>query len=331
MTPQERRAEASLVTYAFHLALTAMGIKALADAIRLWATVSAEPSRVAPTAASWIGQAVRFILLRRRDTRALALAYYRLVRALHTGHTLPSPDGTGGRVPLSVLRRRFLEALGLYAPEVLNDPEIASSSLQQGSADLEVVIDELEDLIDALEDDSTAEEEAEIILDALGPRNLERKLEQIRDDLPAREVDRLREEARRAVARRQAAAAERMIKNGGRGAVFDLADKDDQVLGWARVSMTGTPCGWCAMLISRGPVYKSATSASIGLDHEGDLYHDNCNCIAVPVFSEEQYAEDPRFNLNREYGQLWPRVTAGLGGKAALSKWRKYFRKNETN
>src|SRR5690606_1703614 len=172
------------------------------------------------------------------------------------------------------------------------------------------------------------EEEARTVLEALGLKNLERKLDEIDDKLSSSELDARREEARLKVARRQAAAVDRLVQNGARGDLWVTAEKDREVLAYARVSRTGTPCGWCAMLISRGPVYKTAGAATFGLDGEGDRYHDNCHCYAEPVFSLEQYEQDSRFDLNREYSRLWPRVTSGLSGKAALSAWRKYFRES---
>jgi hypothetical protein len=45
---------------------------------------------------------------------------------------------------------------------------------------------------------------------------------------------------------------------------------------WRRVS-DGNPCGWCAMLVGRGPVYRSAETAGAG-----NRYHTRCGCTAEP-------------------------------------------------
>ena len=45
---------------------------------------------------------------------------------------------------------------------------------------------------------------------------------------------------------------------------------------WRRVT-DGAPCGWCAMLASRGPVYSSAAKAG-----QGRRYHGHCGCTAEP-------------------------------------------------
>lgn len=95
------------------------------------------------------------------------------------------------------------------------------------------------------------------------------------------------------------------------------------------------------MLISRGfvasdegkAIYRSDEGTGGRRNADGsivtfgdlDKYHDNCKCYAVPIFSREQLTADI-FEVNRRYGELWPSVTEGLGGKDAISKWRRYFR-----
>lgn len=80
------------------------------------------------------------------------------------------------------------------------------------------------------------------------------------------------------------------------------------------------------MLISRGAVYRSEKSA---LYAEGDLYHDNCHCYAQPIFTREQYKNSQSYELNRRYSELWPKVTKGLTGKAAVSAWRRFIRQEQ--
>ena len=58
------------------------------------------------------------------------------------------------------------------------------------------------------------------------------------------------------------------------------------------------------MLISRGAVYKTAKSAG-----ESDQYHDNCHCVAVPVFFLEHYESSDLFALNRELDDLWQELS----------------------
>lgn len=79
-------------------------------------------------------------------------------------------------------------------------------------------------------------------------------------------------------------------------ALKDLPDKyrrskDGTVIArpfaWARVvhpSKNG-PCGFCAMLASRGPVYKTSESAGVRVDR----YHVHCKCEAVPVYTSREW------------------------------------------
>lgn len=53
---------------------------------------------------------------------------------------------------------------------------------------------------------------------------------------------------------------------------------DRRAIGWRRVT-DGNPCAFCAMLASRGPVYRDAAAA------EGLQYHAHCGCTAEPMYS----------------------------------------------
>ncbi|BCJ41666.1 hypothetical protein GCM10010168_53360 [Actinoplanes ianthinogenes] len=96
-----------------------------------------------------------------------------------------------------------------------------------------------------------------------------------------------------------AAAAYRHTANGGRVTIKGTLHRDEAALGWARVS-DGRPCPFCAMLCSRGVVYKSATTAGISAK-TGSSYHDNCGCFVVPIYSHD----DPIPGLGPELERLW--------------------------
>jgi hypothetical protein len=88
--------------------------------------------------------------------------------------------------------------------------------------------------------------------------------------------------------------AKRQMLNAGRSRLVSIANSDPNVLGWARQS-DGAPCPFCAMLVSRGPVYSAATA--------GFRAHDRCGCSArlVPI-------NDPSGGWSaeaREYRKLW--------------------------
>lgn len=330
------QAEADRASTAFHAALTQIGAQTVEDALALWneVPVNARPE----TSRAWLRAAVSLVMTRRARARDLATAYYRLVRALHTGSTIPDPkDPVPTSVSLSTLRREFAsladaerpsEAPPASTPQAA--PEAASEAatpVDEPSEDDEadrIAIEEIARLRE--EEDRLAREaevEARIALEALGPSNLARIVDAIDTEQPASEVDATRKGAHLKAGARQAAAAARVAMDGGRGTVWSYASRDQRAIGYVRLSRTGTPCGWCAMLISRGPVYRSEASATYA---EGDLYHDNCNCYAMPVFTREQYDESEMFRLNRLYAEQWPRVTKGLTGKAALTAWRRFIR-----
>jgi hypothetical protein len=71
------------------------------------------------------------------------------------------------------------------------------------------------------------------------------------------------------------------------------------------------------MLISRGPVYKTARSATMAAD--GHRFHDNCHCVAEPVFDGETWDGREQF---AHYQQLWNDSTAGLSTDDARSAFR---------
>ncbi|MEU6056977.1 hypothetical protein [Streptomyces sp. NPDC047097] len=345
MTTAARQAEADQASIAFQAALTQLGAGTVEEALLLWKAVPAT-ARVT-TSTTWLRRAITLVMTRRRMSRDLARAYYRLVRALRTGSTVADPHHPEPRyVTLDVLRREFAELAGGAAsgPPALGTPEPGAGVRSVASSTPPVVdeagqpsrppapsdrvrVEELPALSEGEERiEREAEAEARTVLEALGPANLERKTSQLDEGRPAREVDQAREEAHRQAGARQAAAAERLVNNGARSLVWHHAGRDRRVVGYIRLSRSGTPCGWCAMLISRGPVYRSRASAEYG---DGDKYHDNCHCTAEPIYSREQYGGSPLYDLNRRYEVLWPKVTRGLTGKAAVSAWRRHIRQEQ--
>ncbi|AXQ61065.1 hypothetical protein SEA_HANK144_9 [Streptomyces phage Hank144] len=355
MTTPARQAEADRAAVAFQAALTEIGAGTVQEALTLWGDVPATAR--ASTSASWMRRAINLVMGRRRQSRDLARAYYRLVRALRTGSTVADPyHPEPTYITIDVLRREFAELAGESAerpqeersdPPGSSAPDSSSSAAsgatveadeeaeteapetdQESDEELDrVLVEELEGLREAEERiEREAEEELRTVLEALGPNNLQQKVDKIDGGRTADEVDGLRDEAHRQAGARQAAAAERVAMNGGRSTVWNHASRDRRAIGYIRLSRTGTPCGWCAMLISRGPIYRSESSAEYS---DGDKYHDNCHCYAEPVFSREQYNSSSAYELNRRYEELWPQVTRGLSGKAAVSAWRRFIRREQ--
>lgn len=83
----------------------------------------------------------------------------------------------------------------------------------------------------------------------------------------------------------------RQVLSGGRMAIDATANRDQQAIGWRRVT-DGNPCTFCAMLASRGPVYvsKDNTDGSTMRNARGGgmklLYHGHCGCTGEIVYGE---------------------------------------------
>lgn len=333
MSVKPEVAEADKASQTFSEALAQIGVLATADALAEWRSVPRQPGRVG---GGWIDRLVQTILGRRRQARDLSRSYYRLIRALQVGATVAFDPSEGSSTTLTALRQDFAEQAAAVLPSASSESPTPAGSKggksEAGSGDSEddsdrILVEHIKQLErSAAEAERAAEAELREALEALGSRNLEKKLALIDDEITAREADGLRKDAHAAAGARQAASASRIARNGARGELWRAHDADPKAIGYVRVSRTGTPCGWCAMLISRGFVYRSEKSATYD---DGDLYHDNCNCYAIPVFSKEQFYQSDLFELNRKYADLWPIVTRGLSGKAALSAWRRYFRQEE--
>ena len=108
-------------------------------------------------------------------------------------------------------------------------------------------------------------------------------------------------------------AAQRLISNGARQAVLQSVDADAKAVGWMRVT-SGNPCAFCAMLASRGAVYRSEDSA-------GFEAHSACCCVAAPVFSHA----DVKATRDNPLYQQWQQATKGLSGADALKAWRTHW------
>lgn len=68
------------------------------------------------------------------------------------------------------------------------------------------------------------------------------------------------------------------VLNAGRTTLIQAARQDPKAFGWARITDMD-PCDFCAMLATRGPVYKNNKTAG-----ELNKWHDGCSCTVVPVF-----------------------------------------------
>ncbi|MGW1740028.1 VG15 protein [Nocardia sp. NPDC001965] len=110
------------------------------------------------------------------------------------------------------------------------------------------------------------------------------------------------------------------VENAGRRQIIRGVENDSAtgiVRGWARVATGRETCGWCLMLISRGPVYMAAETAGLDLTDRTaaqmiaagedvseymDEWHDGCDCKVVPVYKATGY---PSEAAEKRAMELW--------------------------
>lgn len=117
----------------------------------------------------------------------------------------------------------------------------------------------------------------------------------------------------------------RMILDGGRNTNLLNVERDTAAIGYARQARAGC-CAFCAMLASRGTVYKDESIALRGgfrgpTVPEEQRYHHHCKCQAVPIYSRDQ-ALPPN---SEEFRRLWYKATPGYYGADKLYAFRRAF------
>lgn len=117
-------------------------------------------------------------------------------------------------------------------------------------------------------------------------------------------------------------AASRHVLAGGRETQMELIRADDRALGYIRVT-DSDPCAFCAMLASRGPVYKgrsfdASNAKSLGAGEA--KVHDGCGCTIEPVLARKGNAWPGRA---KEFQRLWYASTKGLSGQDAINAFRR--------
>lgn len=127
------------------------------------------------------------------------------------------------------------------------------------------------------------------------------------------------ERAMDAAAVRMVGSTQYLALEGGRSVMKQSIDADERATGYARVT-DNDPCAWCAMLASRGPVYKSAQTAG-DPRQGGDRYHDHCSCQAWPSWT----LNEPLVGVAEGLYDDWLRVTRGTGGRNAVNAWRRWW------
>lgn len=153
-------------------------------------------------------------------------------------------------------------------------------------------------------------------------QNLTRHINLLRATYDGEELQQKLAEVKRGAGSRGSGIADQLVMNAGRDKVLDAAGRDRRVLLWAR-GTSNNPCGFCAMLASRGFDYAAneRDRASGAIAAHVRSYHPNCHCY--PIFRWSDSSELPP--VNRFLSEMWPDVTAGYSGKDARNKWRTWL------
>jgi hypothetical protein len=102
--------------------------------------------------------------------------------------------------------------------------------------------------------------------------------------------------------------ATRIALDGGRSTVVDTVKADPVAVGWYRVT-DGQPCAFCALIASRGVVFKKDT-----VDFKT---HNDCGCFGAPAFSRNQQLPE----LNRIAAQVYTERGRGNALVAFRKAW----------
>lgn len=125
--------------------------------------------------------------------------------------------------------------------------------------------------------------------------------------------------------RRAVGSAIRLVTTAGHDQLIQNVQQDGAALGWARTTKPGS-CYFCAMLASRGFVYKKDSFEASNAQFQGigeQKVHDNCGCGLRPIYNTSDAPPDRM----RELEQMWIDMTTetGKGGQAAIREFRRRY------
>ena len=148
-----------------------------------------------------------------------------------------------------------------------------------------------------------AEELLKVVLDATGIAAFKRAIS----------LGKTPEEALRIAGVSLAGAVSRLVLSGGRDAIIGNVREDRQAVGWARLT-DAHPCAFCAMLASRGPVYRTKQTAKFEA-------HDHCACMPVPAWNRDE----AWLQHSKDLYEQWQDITQGHSGADARRAWRRHW------
>ncbi|MFD9813991.1 hypothetical protein [Streptomyces sp. NPDC059080] len=291
-----------------------------AQALAAWSRVS--PTSLTTSAGAWLALVLSVIRRERARSHQVAASFYRLHRALEIGYTLPPPTGgpTADTVTLGDLREDWAQYTDTPRTPTPDDAEAV----------------QVDDFTWPAADTTAQDAAARTSLVVTGPVQADREIGRV-SDLQERErldsadfLDEL-ETMMGDAGVTAGGAADREALRGGRELIRDVSQVDSRVIGWARVT-DGNPCAWCAMLASRGAVYRTREGAGIkgrtgrnlppvGNPEDLQKYHSMCHCQTIPVYSRAAFVPES----SAQYARDWSRATRGLAGAEARAAWRRHI------
>lgn len=245
---------------------------------------------------------------RRRQSADLARVYYRDLRRV----ALSPPRPIGPRpVRVASPSPPAPQPPGPSDRSDLDDLEAEARAEAEAARELDLEPEE----IDPVEPDDLSDDRIDATLNATGIASYKKAIR----------AGQTPEQALDTMAVNLSGAATNLALEGGREVIHGTVQEDDEAIGWARVG-DGDPCAFCAMLISRGAVYRSAETAGRAKNKHfvGDgmfKFHNHDYCTGVPVFDPN----DPVLDHAEKLYDQWLEKTAGHSGKAAINAWRDYW------
>ncbi|MFD0400154.1 hypothetical protein ACFVHI_18990 [Kitasatospora sp. NPDC127121] len=227
-------------------------------------------------------------------SRVLSVAFYRLVRALATGRVIGGPGYRPG-ASLGSLWADFNRATGKRTGTGPREPLPVDTRNPFPAEDI------------ARETDRVEETFRHQVADRVAKHERERKGSAALDDA---ELVAWEREFLESLKTGSAGAGGMLVQDGGRDVIHTALQDDPGALGYYRKT-DSSPCHFCALMASRGAVYKSKRTAAFGA-------HPHCHCQAVPIFSR-------RYQLPAENGRF-SRMWRDFGG-GSLADWRTYYSK----
>lgn len=324
-----------------------LGLVAAYLSLVQWGTVSATAPMA--TGADWLAFTLRAIWALRTLSSALGQAYIQYTRSLQAGASLGEIEG-GNTV--NQARKNFedllerINAIGsgsspADAPEHDLDRQLKRTSedndkrLILDGTDLKRYLDELRRQYGADRAVTvdpytwpvswTPEQIASAYEDMLRREALKAQQDKARihlqdDNLSHEQAIGRAQEAHKGSGSHGAGLTDWAVTNGSRDQIERVIRGDGRLVGLARG--TGpNPCYFCAMLASRGFVYRSRGSAGFAPGEEISKWHNNCHCY--PIL---RYTYSPAASRLQEFLMAsWEPVTKDYSGKDKVRAWRRWL------